>query len=63
MRFRQRVVEYAVKDNNKTKTAIRYHTSRQQMWCWRNRRNCIIRRKPRYKTQTVSAHIPHGKMA
>ncbi len=39
MRFRQRVVEYAIKHNNNAKAAIRYHTSRQQVWRWRDRRN------------------------
>ena len=35
MRFRQRVVEYAIKHNNNAKAARRYHTSRQQVWRWR----------------------------
>ena len=37
MRFRQRVVEYAIKHNNNAKAARRYHTSRQQVWRWRKR--------------------------
>ena len=32
MRFRQRVVEYAIKHGNNAKAARRYHTSRQQVW-------------------------------
>ena len=36
MRFRQRVVKYAIKHNN-AKAARRYHTSRQQVQRWRNR--------------------------
>jgi len=31
MRFRQKVVEYAIKHNNNAKAARRYHTSRQQV--------------------------------
>ena len=37
MRFRQRVVKYAIKHNNNAKAARRYHTSRQQVQRWRNR--------------------------
>ncbi|HHW31062.1 MAG TPA: transposase [Clostridiaceae bacterium] len=37
MRFRQRVVEYAIKHDNNAKAARRYHTSRQQVWRWRKR--------------------------
>jgi transposase-like protein len=37
MKFRQRVVEYAIKHNNNAKAAIRYHTSRQQVWRWRKK--------------------------
>jgi transposase len=37
MRFRQRVVEYAIKHNNNSKAARRYHTSRQQVQRWRRR--------------------------
>lgn len=37
MRFRQRVVEYAIKYNNNAKAARRYHTSRQQVWRWREK--------------------------
>lgn len=37
MRFRQRVVEYAIKYNNNAKAAKRYHTSRQQVWRWRKK--------------------------
>jgi len=37
MRFRQRVVEYAIKHNNNAKAARRYHTSRRQVWRWRKR--------------------------
>lgn len=32
MRFRQRVVKYAIKYDNNVNVAIRYHTSRQQVW-------------------------------
>lgn len=31
MKFRQRVVEYAIKNNNNAEAARRYHTGRQQM--------------------------------
>lgn len=37
MRFRQRVVKYAIKYNNNAKAARRYHTSRQQVQRWRKR--------------------------
>jgi len=37
MRFRQRVVEYAIKYNNNAKAARRYHTSRQQVQRWREK--------------------------
>ena len=37
MRFRQRVVEYAIKYDNNAKAARRYHTSRQQVWRWRKK--------------------------
>lgn len=37
MRFRQRVVKYAIKHNNNAKAARRYHTSRQQVWRWRKK--------------------------
>ena len=37
MKFRQRVVEYAIKHNNNAKAARRYHTSRQQVQRWRKK--------------------------
>ena len=37
IRFRHRVVKYAIKHNNNAKAARRYHTSRQQVWRWRER--------------------------
>ena len=37
MRFRQRVVKYAIKHNNNAKAARRYHTSRQQVCRWRKK--------------------------
>lgn len=37
MRFRRRVVEYAIKYNNNAKTAGRYGTSRQQVQRWRHK--------------------------
>ena len=37
MRFRHRVVKYAIKHNNNAKAARRYHTSRQQVWRWRKK--------------------------
>ena len=37
MRFRQRVVKYAIKYNNNAKAARRYHTSRQQVQRWRKK--------------------------
>ncbi len=37
MRFRQKVVEYAIKNNNNAKAARRYDTSRQQVQRWRKK--------------------------
>lgn len=37
MRFRQRVVRYAIKHNNNAKAARKYHTSRQQVQRWRKK--------------------------
>lgn len=37
MKFRQKVVEYAIKHNNNAKAARRYETSRQQVQRWRNK--------------------------
>lgn len=34
MRFRQKVVEYAIKHKNNAKAARRYNTSRQQVQRW-----------------------------
>lgn len=43
MRYRQRVVKYAIKYNNNAKAARRYHTSRQQVWRWRKKYNGYVR--------------------
>lgn len=43
MRFRQRVVKYAIKHNNNAKAARRYHTSRQQVQRWRKRYDGDVR--------------------
>lgn len=43
MRFRQRVVKYAIKYNNNAKAARRYHTSRQQVQRWRKRYDGDVR--------------------
>lgn len=37
MKFRQKVVEYAIKHNNNAKAARRYKTSRQQVQRWRKK--------------------------
>lgn len=37
MKFRQRVVEYAIKHDNNAKAARRYDTSRQQVQRWRKK--------------------------
>ena len=36
-RVRQRAVEYAIKNNNNSKAALKYKTSRQQIKRWRDR--------------------------
>src|SRR5699024_6070961 len=43
MRFRQRVVKYAIKYDNNAKAARRYHTSRQQVQRWRKRYDGDVR--------------------
>ncbi len=43
MRFRQRVVKYAIKHDNNAKAARKYHTSRQQVQRWRKRYNGDVR--------------------
>ncbi len=37
MRYRKRVVEYAIKHNNNASAARRYHTSRMQVKRWRDK--------------------------
>lgn len=37
MKFRKKVVEYAIKHNNNALAARRYHTSRQQVQRWRKK--------------------------
>ena len=43
MRYRQRVVEFAIKYNNNAKAAKRYHTSRQQVQRWRKKYDGTVR--------------------
>lgn len=43
MRFRQRVVKYAIKHDNNAKAARKYHTSRQQVQRWRKKYNGDVR--------------------
>lgn len=42
MRFRQKVVEYAIKHKNNAKAARRYDTSRQQVQRWRKKYNGTV---------------------
>ena len=55
MRCRERVVKYAIKNNNAV-AARRYHTSRQQVQRWRNmmeqRHLCQINQHAHILTQT-----------
>lgn len=37
MRYRKKVVEYAIKHNNNAKSARKYHTNRMQVLRWRNK--------------------------
>ena len=37
MRYRKRVVEYAIKHNNNSLSARRYHTNRMQVKRWRDK--------------------------
>ncbi len=37
MKFRHKIVEYAIKHNNNAKAARRYKTSRQQVQRWRKK--------------------------
>ena len=56
MRYRERVVQYAIKSNNAV-AARRYHTSRQQVQRWRKKydgttASCQINQHARILTQT-----------
>ena len=42
MKFRQTVVEYAIKYDNNARAARRYETSRQQVQRWRKKYNGIV---------------------
>lgn len=55
MRFRQQVIFYAIKYNNNSKAARRYHTSRQQVKRWRDRYDGTVQ-SLMYKSRTPKSH-------
>lgn len=59
MRFRQRVVEYAIKHNNNAKAARRYHTSRQQVWRWRKKYDGTVQSLANKSTRPLSHPNQH----
>ena len=54
MKFRQRVVEYAIKNNNNAQAARRYHTSRQQLQRWRKKYDGTV------KSLANKSRCPHS---
>ena len=61
MRFRQRVVKYAIKHDNNAKAARRYHTSRQQVQRWRTRYDGTIQSLENKSTKPRSHPNQHKK--
>ena len=61
MRFRHRVVKYAIKHNNNAKAARRYHTSRQQVWRWRKKYDGTIQSLANKSTRPHSHPNQHTK--
>lgn len=61
MRFRQRVVKYAIKHNNNAKAARRYHTSRQQVWRWRKKYDGTVQSLANKSTRPHSHPNQHTK--
>ncbi len=59
MRFRHRVVKYAIKHDNNAKAARRYHTSRQQVWRWRQRYDGTVRSLANKSTRPHSHSNQH----
>lgn len=61
MRFRHRVVKYAIKYNNNAKAARRYHTSRQQVWRWRKKYDGTVHSLANKSTRPHSHPKQHTK--
>lgn len=61
MRFRQRVVLYAIKHNNNAKSARKYHTSRQQVQRWRKKYDGTIHSLRNNSTRPNSHPNQHTK--
>lgn len=61
MRFRHRVVKYAIKHNNNAKAARRYHTSRQQVWRWRRKYDGTVKSLANKSTRPHSHPNQHTK--
>lgn len=61
MRFRQKVVEYAIAQDNNAKAARRYHTSRQQVQRWRKKYDGTVQslaNKSRRPNHHPNEHTP-----
>ena len=61
MRFRQKVVKYAIKHNNNAKAARRYHTSRQQVWRWRKKYDGTVQSLANRSTRPHSHPNQHSQ--
>lgn len=61
MRFRQRVVKYAIKHNNNAKAARRYHTSRQQVQRWRKKYDGLVQSLANKSTRPHTHPNQHTK--
>ncbi len=61
MRYRQKVVEYAIRHNNNAKAARRYHTSRQQVWRWRKKYDGTLQSLANKSTRPHSHPNQHTK--
>ena len=61
MRFRQRVVKYAIDHDNNAKAARRYHTSRQQVQRWRKKYDGTVKSLANRSTRPKSHPNQHGQ--
>lgn len=61
IRYRQRVVKFAIKHNNNAKAARRYHTSRQQVQRWRQKYDGTVKSLANQSTRPKSHPNQHTK--